>query len=494
MAKLCRAHRLVDTPQNLRNQLGTKYVLWIFVTAFLAFSAGESVVFAGQRTKNPRQSRIRFEGRIPSPKSDLTGTLAGLKIIGVGPNSVAARSGLRYGDVLIAYNKHPITNEEELDAVIRFFQQQFDQTGRQVTADISLYRDGDMSLRTFRVLIGRLGIYTREWTLAGAFVQDAIVARNDYASAAKYVDQAAASGLYTEDQILHMRILCLNNEKDGQKIRAAQVDELYRKYEPEKLRFFANYDLIYYKRHHAGAAIFERYLKLKGPDAATELTLASCYTEIEKYDEAEVLLAKVLARPRTDENAASEYTLSRLSNIQARIYLGRRQYDRAQTSFKKALERYPDDLYYPLAFLYCAARREAAGEKAVDFESAYEAVSERLDETEDVMGYHVDALRAFVLMKRQRISAARAAVLKWKDSADARRYIPVFWRNFPDGTEIISNWNLLMGQQEFASRRDSTETSKQPADRQLHFRASRRLKKSIVSVVTSGPMPCGLSG
>jgi len=68
------------------------------------------------------------------------------------------------------------------------------------------------------------------------------------------------------------------------------------------------------------------------------------------------------------------------------------------------------------------------------------------------VGYHVDALRAFVLMKRQRSSAALAAVLKWKDSADARRYIPVFWRNFPDGTEIINNWNLLMGQPGFASR------------------------------------------
>ena len=452
MTKLCRTPRLVYASQNLRNQPGMKYVPWIFVTAILAFSAGES--HAGQRSIRLRQSRVRFEGRIPSPKSDLAGTLAGLKIVGVGPNSIAVRAGLRYGDVLIAYNNRPITNEEELDTVIRFFQQQFDKTGRQVTADISLYRGGDLSLRTFRVLIGRLGIYTREWTFAGAFVQDAIVARDDYASAAKYVEQAATSGLYTEDQILHMRILCLNNEEDGQRIRAAQVDELYRKYEPEKLRFFVNYDLMYHKRYRAGAAMFERYLKFKGADVATELALASCYTEIEKYNEAEALLTKVLARPKTDENAAGDYARQLLSNIQAKIYMGRRQYDRAQATFKRALEQHPDDLYYALAFLYCAARREAAGEEAVDFEAAYETVSERLNKTEDV-GYHVDALRAFVLMKRQRSSAARAAVLKWKDSADARRYIPVFWRNFPDGTEIINNWNLLMGQQEFASRPDA---------------------------------------
>lgn len=439
MEKLCRTSR----------------VFWILITSMLVFSTAEWNVFAGQTSA--RRSRIRLERRIPSVRTDLAGTLAGLKIVGAGPNSAAVRSGLKYGDVVIAYNNRPVTSEEELDAVIRFFQQQFDQTGRHITAGISLYRDGDMSVRTFRVPVGRLGIHTREWTFAGAFVQDAVVARDDYAAAEKYVAEAAVSGHYTDDQILHMRILCLNNEKDGEKIRQIQVDKLYRKYEPEKLRLFANYDLMYHKRYRAGAAIFERYLKINREDVATELTLALCYTEIEKYHEAEALLAKVLARPKTDANAVSEYGHTLLSNIQARIYMGRGQYDRAQESFKKALEHHPNDLYYTLAFLYCAARREAAGEQAGNFESAYEMVSARLEETEDLMGYHVDALRAFVLVNRQRISIARAAVVKWKDSADAERYIPVFWRRFPQGEEIINNWNLLMGRRGLASHKITLE-------------------------------------
>ena len=124
--------------------------------------------------------------------------------------------------------------------------------------------------------------------------------------------------------------------------------------------------------------------------------------------------------------------------------MGRGQYDRAQESFKKALEQYPDDPYYILAFLYCAARREVAGEMAADFEAAYKMVSARLEETEALMGYHIDALRAFVLMKRQHVSVARATVVKWKDSADAKRYIPIFWRSFPDGAEIIKT-GISMG-------------------------------------------------
>ena len=430
-----------------------QYAFGLIVMSILVFVVGEANIVAAQKGVNVRRARVRFEERIPSAKIDLSGTVAGLKIIGVGPNSVAARAGVRYGDVLIAYNNRPIANEEDLDAVIGFFKQQFELTGKQPTADLALYRDGEMTVRTFRVLIGRLGIYTREWTLAGAFVQDAILRLDDYAVAEKYVDEAAASGNYTDDQILHMRMLCVNNEKDGDSVRQAQVDELFKKYDAEKLRFSANYDLLYHKRFRAGAAVFEKYLKINPGDVSTELTLALFYTGLQKYDEAETVLTKILARPKTAQNAATDYGLSVVSNIQAKIYMGRGNYDRAQESFKKALDQYPEDPYYVIAFLYCAARREVAGEKTGSFEAAYKLVSARLDETEDVIGYHIDALRAFVLMNRQSISAARAAVVKWKDSVDAKRYIPVFWHSFPDGADIIDNWNLLMGQGAVASAR-----------------------------------------
>jgi tetratricopeptide (TPR) repeat protein len=457
MDKLCRASR---SSHNLSVRARTKDAFSVIITCLLVCVAGGSNVVAAQKAVNARRAGSRPEARIPSPKPDLSGTVAGLKIVGVGPNSAAAQAGLRNGDVLIAYNNRPITTEEELYAVIGFFKHQFDQTGRHVTAELSLYRDGDMTVRNFRVLVGRLGIYTREWTLAGAFVQDAVLRLDDYVSAEKYAGEAAASGQYTDDQLLRMRIICLNNEKDGESIRQVQVDELFQKYDVEKLRFFANYDLLYHKRYRAGAAIFEKYLKIKPADVATELTLALSYTGMEKYDEAETLLAKILARPRTAQNAATEYGLSVLSNIQARIYMGRGQYDRAQASFKKALDQHPDDPYYTIAFLYCAARSEVAGEQAGSFETAYRTVSPRLEQTEELMGYHVDALRAFVLMNRRSISAARAAVVKWKDSADAKRYVPVFWQSFPDGVEIVNNWNLLMGQQGVARRKERSVFSR----------------------------------
>ena len=103
--------RTVDTGQFLSEQ--PKYVFW-FVTPVVVFLLSGLNVVAQQKSANLRRERIP----IPIVKTDLSGTRAGVKITGVGSNTAAARAGLRYGDVLIAYNNRPITNEDELDAVL----------------------------------------------------------------------------------------------------------------------------------------------------------------------------------------------------------------------------------------------------------------------------------------------------------------------------------------------------------------------------------------
>lgn len=452
MDQLCSGGRPVHIMQNFGKQW-RNHAFRISVVA-IVLSGTWNPIAAHKSLKLDADAKV--DSGVPPAKSDLSGTLAGLKIVTVAPNSAAARVDLRYGDVLIAYNNRPITNEEELDAVVRYYGRQQDQTQKSDSVELSLYRDGDTRVRKFRAPLGRLGIYTREWTFAGALIEEAIVSRGDYVSARKHLAEAEASGHYTGDQILHMQMLCLNNEVDADKIRQNQVHELYRKYPLEKLRLFATSDLLYHKRYRAGVAIFERYLKIKRVDVATEFTLASCYTQIEKYDEADALLARIAARPETDENAATEYVLSELSNLKARIYMGRGEYGPAQEHFRKALDQYANDSYYTLAFLYCAARREVAEGRTGEFEAAYKMISERSEDTEELMGYHIDALRAFVMVKHQRVSLARATVAKWVDSANAQRFVPIFWRNFPAGDEIVENWNRLLGQKALATRRTNS--------------------------------------
>src|SRR5207253_9737380 len=128
-----------------------------------------------------------------------------------------------------------------------------------------------------------------------------------------------------------------------------------------------------------------------------------------------------------EENAPSEYEVSVLSSLRRKIDMGRHQYHQSQEPFRAALERYPVGSYYVLAFLYCAAQRDVKGEKPGEYEVAYKVVSGQLGETENSMGYHLDALRAFIFVKLNRTPEAAALVSKWKNSAEAKRYIPVFW-------------------------------------------------------------------
>src|SRR5688500_4476658 len=108
MVKLRTLRTRVDLRQCCATRWRTNYSLGIFVASLLVLLGGGWPTRAayGHVDTNPGNLPYTSQRGIPA-RSNLSGTLAGLKIVGVASNGAAARAGLKYGDVLIAYNNHP---------------------------------------------------------------------------------------------------------------------------------------------------------------------------------------------------------------------------------------------------------------------------------------------------------------------------------------------------------------------------------------------------
>src|ERR1043165_9424362 len=129
IARTPAAFEIQPTTMSMKESRGNQ-TTWIVLAILLAMVivAGSAVLAIykfGGATLASLSGRARnglFEKGDPAIKSNLNGTLAGLKIVGVQPNSCAARVGLKYGDILVAYDNRPVTNEEEISAAMEHAQ------------------------------------------------------------------------------------------------------------------------------------------------------------------------------------------------------------------------------------------------------------------------------------------------------------------------------------------------------------------------------------
>ncbi|MEP6743656.1 MAG: hypothetical protein ABJB61_14255, partial [bacterium] len=112
----------------LANKPQGRLLPWLVMAAVITFLVGggwgvfkafkyveENIGTWQEQLRTRNLDNDPLAGNLPPIKKDLYGTLAGLKIVGIEPNTTAARVGLKYGDILVAYNKRPVSNEDEID-------------------------------------------------------------------------------------------------------------------------------------------------------------------------------------------------------------------------------------------------------------------------------------------------------------------------------------------------------------------------------------------
>jgi tetratricopeptide (TPR) repeat protein len=326
--------------------------------------------------------------------------------------------------------------------------------------DIMLWRDGRASTKT--VESGWLGIDSNEYNpLYYQFTSmmdgvDAMLQVPEYMrerefkdtftpdkSPQKIIEQAQAlidrgeqDGTLTPAQVLVARIYMILDDAPREEIQKQSelLKQLIASQPPSFIHFLGNDLFFEKKRYRAAIECFKQHLKLHPDDVSIRLNLGFAYNRVGMFAEANTAADYVLA----DEAALSKDGHYVAYNVKAMAALGRQEYSKAIAFGEKAFEI--EDCHCEYALVMLAAAE--TGDLAKLTETSHK-FQEKLPEEFATRKLQLAAVEAFALVKAGKRDQAIELVRKWKDTDRVEVQLKAYWKIYPGGADVWTNWTEL---------------------------------------------------
>jgi tetratricopeptide (TPR) repeat protein len=376
----------------------------------------------------------------------------GIRITEVWHGSPGERTGLKTIDVIFRYGDFEVVDDASYFVARDAYENRHE---REVS--ISVWRQGEVLKIT--VPPGKLGIVTTDHSEVATQIASVMIKvdakqripeymrdgayKTTYLSLAKtieeakdVIDQAEREGTLTPAQILVARIYMIPDDASPEDLKR-QSDLLAQlvSTQPASYLEMLGQDRFFKNKHYRAAIeCFKRHLEVHPDDVSLRLNMGYAQSSLGMYAESEAAADYVLDHKLSlsDHGYAVAYQLKAMSA------LSRRDYDGTIALSHKAFEIEPYD--------FDVARAMLAAAQTGDLKTLA-AASRQLKKTLPVefekKKLEFAAVEALALVKSNQPDRARELTREWKDTDRIEGRLKSYWKVYPGGSDIWTNWNEL---------------------------------------------------
>jgi tetratricopeptide (TPR) repeat protein len=380
------------------------------------------------------------------------GPSRGLRILKVVPGSPAERAGLQPFDLLFRYGDFEVIDDASYFTAREAYEKQ-----QAAGIPIQVWRAGKAIKAT--VAPGKLGIDSNECSTVAYKLSSVMMGLNaqqqipEYerdhefkdsyipnekilAEAKAIIDQAERDGTLTPNQILVARINMISDDAspEDQKRQADMVAKVIAT-QPHSYVLTLGQDHFFQDNHYRPASeCFKRHLELYPDDVGVRLNLGVAYYQVGMFAEAEAAVDYVFDH----QLGLSEHGYEVAFELKALGTLSRGDYARTISFAEKAFEIEPRDFFASMAMLAAAETGDLK-----KLEKASQMFQQALPQAFEKKKFPLAAVEALALVKSNQRPQARALVHDWKDKDRAEGRLKSYWKHYPRGADVWTNWNKL---------------------------------------------------